>query len=199
VPAHDGGDTEAFGLTQSYSQRSPWAKSPVQDDVHPVHGAGRERLALVPATSAKLAVAGVDVLGAKRLQPDVSEARHEVADDDAPYLSRRRGDQFGDVALYQVLEKLAHGRLRGHPTWIVDAGDELGELSLSGSACALCRRSHPPPFPGLGIGSGVRSQFPAGSSPAHRTWHGLLLVIARLKLAASRNCGDCPRGDSHSG
>jgi hypothetical protein len=90
VPAHDGGDTEAFGLTQSYSQRSPWAKSPVQDDVHPVHGAGRERLALVPATSAKLAVAGVDVLGAKRLQPDVSEARHEVADDDAPYLSRRR-------------------------------------------------------------------------------------------------------------
>jgi hypothetical protein len=24
-------------------------------------------------------------------------------------------------------------------------------------------------------------------------------VIARLKLAASRNCGDCPRGDSHSG
>ena len=58
--------------------------------MHPVHGAGRERLTVAPATSAKLAVEGVDVLGAKRLQPDVSEARHEVAVDDAPCLSRRR-------------------------------------------------------------------------------------------------------------
>jgi hypothetical protein len=39
----------------------------MQDDVHTVHGAGRERLAVSTAASAKLAVEGVDVFGAERL------------------------------------------------------------------------------------------------------------------------------------